>query len=137
MKDLDQALFFYSKAINTKKDYADAFNDRGVVYKNKELYQLALDDMDSAIIMNSKNAKYFLNRGIVHSLLKEYQKGIDDYTSSIKIDSTLKEAYFGRGMAYYMTTKADEACADFKAAYDLGFEKAGELMMDLCKQDDK
>jgi hypothetical protein len=35
-----------------------------------------------------------------------------------------------------MTTKADEACADFKAAFDLGFEKAGELMRDLCKQND-
>jgi tetratricopeptide (TPR) repeat protein len=68
--------------------------------------------------------------------MKDYQKGIEDFTTAINLDSSLKEAYFGRGMAYYMISKADEACWDFKTAYSMGYEKAGELLKSLCKQND-
>jgi lipoprotein NlpI len=68
--------------------------------------------------------------------MKDYQNGIEDFSNAIKIDSLMKEAYFGRGMAFYMTSKAEEACGDFKKAYLMGYEKAGELLKSLCKQND-
>ena len=74
--------------------------------------------------------------GTVYGREGKHQQAIEMFKKALKIYPNYKDALINLGMAYYMTTKADEACADFKAAFDLGFEKAGELMRDLCKQND-
>lgn len=49
MNELDKAESDYTKAISFKSNYADAYNNRGVLYFNKKKYQEALIDYSKAI----------------------------------------------------------------------------------------
>jgi len=40
--------------------------------------------------------------------------------------------YFNRGVARYYLEETDEACADWKKSYDLGYGSASEYLIEYC-----
>lgn len=64
-------------------------------------YQGAIKDLDQAILLNSKEARFYCNRGNAKCLLGKYQAGIFDFDKAILLNPEEAEFYDNRGNAKY------------------------------------
>ncbi len=117
--DLQAALQNYDLAIQVNPQFAEAYNNRGIVRGQLGQRDWSLADYDSAIRLNPTFAKAFYNRG--NSLYDdgEYEEAIRDHTQAISIDSDFAEAYNNRGLAYYAQQQYDNAINDYNRALEL------------------
>ena len=72
--DKEGAIEEYSKAIELKNDYADAFFNRAILYDNLENYKAAINDYTSVIAINPNSAEAYLNRGMDYKLINKTKK---------------------------------------------------------------
>jgi tetratricopeptide (TPR) repeat protein len=106
----------YTEAIRLKPDYADAYNNRGLVYDHANEYARAIKDYTEAIRLNPNDARYRNNRGFAYDDNKEYQKAIDDYSEAIRLDPEYSLAYLNRGVSYFHLGAYDRAIDDYTVA---------------------
>ena len=90
-----------------------AHNNRGVAYKAKGEYDLALKDYDQAIQLNPNAASHYNNRGIIYRLKHDYDHAIADYDEAIWLKSDYVAAFYNRALAYVDKGDYDRALADF------------------------
>ena len=107
--DYLNAILDYTKAIELRNNYGDAYRLRSVAYaKNKE-YSKAITDCTKAIDL------YF-----------------NDPTCGL---SGVGDIYYNRGIDYYNSGKTRNACDDWGIAYSVhGYAGAKELMDKYCKK---
>ena len=92
---------------------ATAHNNRGVAYKVKGDYDLALKDYDQAIQLNPNSASHYNNRGIIYRLKHDYDRAIADYDEAIWLKSDYVAAFYNRALAYTDKGEYDHALTDF------------------------
>ena len=66
LKQIDDALKAYSRAIELSPNNTAAFNNRGVAYHGKGKLDLAVKDYNIAIKLNPDDANAYSNRGTVY-----------------------------------------------------------------------
>jgi tetratricopeptide (TPR) repeat protein len=115
----DQAISDYTKAIEINPKYAEAYNERGVVYDDKDQYALAIRDYTKAIEINPKFAIAYNNRGGVYDDKGHYDQAISDYTKAIEINPKLAGVYNNRAFAYYTKGQYDQAISDYTKAIEI------------------
>ena len=55
-----------------------ASNNRAIVYKNRGEYELALDDLNQAALINPSSSSVHFNRSVIFALQGLYQKALQD-----------------------------------------------------------
>jgi tetratricopeptide (TPR) repeat protein len=95
------------------KILALAHNNRGVAYKVKGEYELALQDYNLAIQLNPNAANHYNNRGIIYRLKHEYDRAIADYDEAIWLKRDYIAAFYNRAFAYADKGDYDRALEDF------------------------
>jgi len=65
-KDYDRAVTAYSETIKLNSKNVDAYNRRGLIYKIKNQYELAISDFTKVIEYVPANANVYYNRGDTH-----------------------------------------------------------------------
>ena len=91
-----------------------AHNNRGVAYKVKGEYDLALKDYDQAIQLNPNAASHYNNRGIIYRLKHDYDRAIADYDEAIWLKGDYVAAFYNRALAYVDKRDYDRALSDFE-----------------------
>ena len=69
------------------KGVAWAFQNRGIVYRNKGQYDRAIQDFDQAISLDPNDAYAFNSRGNVYKDKGQYDRAIQDFDQAIKTRS--------------------------------------------------
>ena len=77
-----------------------SFNDRGMTYAKKGLYDRAIQDFDQAIRGKPDHAAAFNNRGMAYSEKGLYDRAIQDYDQAIRLKPDYAAAFSNRGIAY-------------------------------------
>jgi len=96
------------------KRLATAFDNRGVAYRHKGQYDLALEDYEQAIRLNPSNANAYNNRGIVYRIKGEYARAIADYDEAIWLkNGDYPAAYYNRALAYADKGEYELSLRDF------------------------
>lgn len=103
-----------------KKDYAEAYNNRGINSAKLEQYSRAIDYFNEAISLKQDYAEAFNNRGTVYIKFGKYQKAIADYNESIRLKPYNAEAFNNRGAAYLTQGNNEIGCRDAYKACELG-----------------
>jgi len=98
---------------DTPVKLALAFNNRGVAYRLKGEYDLALQDYDHAIGFDPNSASHYNNRGIIYRIKHEYARAIADYDEAIWLRADYPAAFYNRALAYADEGDYDHALADF------------------------
>ena len=117
--DYDGAIRHYSKAIELKSDFVEAYNNRGATYNEKGEHDLAIEDLNEAIELNQNYADAYNNRGIAYQKKREYARAIEDLNEAIKLDSNDAVAYNNRGIAHVGNGEYDRAIENYNTAIDL------------------
>jgi tetratricopeptide (TPR) repeat protein len=78
VKNADEAIDKYTKAIKIDPKFGKAYNNRGIAYMWKKQYDPAIADFNKAIELDPKNGKAYNNRAIVYSYQGETSKALQD-----------------------------------------------------------
>ena len=119
LKQIDDALKAYSRAIELNPNNTAAFNNRGVAYHGKGKLDLAVKDYNIAIKLNPDDANAYSNRGNVYREMGEFNRAIDDTNTAIKLNPNCTEAYNNRGAAFGAKGQVDLAIKDCSKAIEL------------------
>ncbi len=117
--DLDEKVRFYSEAIRLKPDFAKAFNNRGVVRRQREDVEGALEDFNEAIRLQSELAEPFLNRGFERVVRRDFEGALEDFNEAIRLQPDMAEAFNNRGLIRHMKGDPDGALEDYNEAIRL------------------
>jgi len=115
----ENAIEYYTKAIELNPDYAKAYNNRGVAYDVLKEYEKAISDYNKAIELNPEDAKAYYNIGLAYSNLKDYEKAISDYNKAIELNPEDAKAYYNIGLAYSNLKDYEKAISDYNKAIEL------------------
>ena len=121
---IDKAIEAYSHAIELNLCYADAYNNRGVVYSDKDEHDRAIEDFTKAIELDPQSTLAYSNRGLAYGAKGEHDRAIADYNKAIELDPQSTLAYSNRGVAYGIKGDLDQAIEDFTKAIELKLDYA-------------
>ncbi|MBS1666595.1 MAG: tetratricopeptide repeat protein [Bacteroidetes bacterium] len=126
LKKYDQAIADFTKAIELKPDFTDAYYFRALV-KLRLKDSSSISDFTKTIELDPKNAKAYSFRGGVKFTLKHYQEALPDFDKTISLLPNYEQAYFYKGSclmelknydeSIVQLTKAIELKPDYTAAY--------------------
>ena len=77
-----------TQAIRLNPNYADAYYNRGNVYRNQEKWDLAVADLTQAIRLNPNDADAYKNRGFVYYRLGDINKARQDFQRAAQLYRT-------------------------------------------------
>jgi tetratricopeptide (TPR) repeat protein len=113
-----QALDFFSDELK-RNPTASAYNNRGMWWKEKGEYDIAIGDYNEAIRLDPTFAWPYLHRGVVWAIKKEYDRAISDFGDAIRIDPKNAQGYMDRGNIWHAKGDYDKAIADYDQAIRL------------------
>ena len=118
--EFDRAIEDYTKAIELKPDFADAYCVRAFAYfiGTGEVNR-AIKDYDEAIELRPDDADIYCGRGLVYAKKGEFDRAIEDYNRAIKFKPDHANAYYCRGIAYFNKGDHDRALKDFDKVIEL------------------
>ena len=123
-REYDKAVGHYTEAIDLNPEYAQAYNNRGIVYADKGEMDKAIQDYNTAIDLNPEHANAYNNRGVAYKNKGEIDAAIQDYNKAIDLNPEHVNAYNNRGVAYKNKGEIDAAIQDYTKAIDLNSEHA-------------
>ena len=113
-----EAIANFNKAIDLKKDNANAYYQRGLAKYNLKKYQEAIDDFDKAIALEKESdleieaADIYYQRGLAKFDLEQYKEAIADFNEAIQRNLNDVNIYYKRGLARYNLKQYEEAIID-------------------------
>lgn len=94
-----KAIVCFDKAIKLKPDYAEAYNKRGLVYRDWGAIEKAIRDFSTPIQINPNYAEAYNNRGVTYRYKRDFNSAIADFKKAIAIDSIFDKARVNLGEA--------------------------------------
>jgi len=119
-KDPKKAVDYWGRAIRSKQNTVEAYNNRGLAYHELKQYDRAIKDYSQAIRLDPARVNAYNNRGNSYYEKDEYQLALADFYQSLKRKPDYAKAHLNRGLVYYQMDKTDQACSDFQNACDHG-----------------
>jgi tetratricopeptide (TPR) repeat protein len=105
-----EAIEYYTKAIESNPDDAFLYNNRGLATyygaKKAKEYKTAISDFSKAIELKPDYAAAYHNRGLAYfkrggwASTGPFDKAISDFTKAIELKPDYLDAYYNRGLTY-------------------------------------
>lgn len=96
----EKAIEYFTKAIKENSDFARAYSNRGVAYRDLGLYQFAIDDYTYAIKLLPDEGLYYNNRSNAYSAIGEKNLALEDSLMAVKLRPDNSYFYFNLGAHY-------------------------------------
>ena len=81
----EAAIVTYSRIIQRKPKYADAYFNRGLAYKNSDRSEQALADYETAIQLDPSHDKAYFDRANIHYRQGLYRDAVHDYFKALTL----------------------------------------------------
>lgn len=117
--DLDDAIQNFSKAIQIKPKYSDAYWGRGMAFKMKYEYIEAGEDLEKAIHLDPNNDEAYISLAEVKYHLTDYTKSDFYYSQYLKKHPNDYDTYSDRGFVRMVRLYLKEAIEDYTKAIEL------------------
>lgn len=123
-----EAIDAYTRAIDIKRDFADAYVGLGLAYYKLEKYPEAAEAYETAIGINPSIYSAYNKLGATYILLGEYAKALDVFKRSITLDPTNSEAHFNLGVVYVLMGNREGAVDEYTVLKELDTKNAEKLL---------
>jgi tetratricopeptide (TPR) repeat protein len=101
----DNPLVLAQKALVSYKEGSDSTN--------------AIDFIDKAIALDSKNPYYYTIRADINNHFENYEAAIEDCNKALELNTSLEEAYGNRSIAYWYLKHKEQAHIDLDKVISL------------------
>jgi len=115
----EEKLRFYDEAIRLKSDYAEAFNNRGLVRKEMGDLEGALQDYNEALRAKPGYSFAFINRAVARKAKEDLDGALADYAEAIRAKSDDPDAFYGRANVFRDKGDTESAFKDYAEAVRL------------------
>ncbi|MDC3145314.1 sulfotransferase [Candidatus Pelagibacter sp.] len=105
----EEAIIFYQKAIDYKKDYFEAYNNLATSQKNIGLKDKAFENYKHAIKLKENNLEAHYNLANLFYDEKRFDEALENYERVIKIDNNFPQSYLSIGLINSIQGKFEEA----------------------------
>jgi protein O-mannosyl-transferase len=122
--DLQEAISCYTRAIELKPDYAEAYNNRANTYAQQGIFDKAEEDYLKAIRLKPDYSDAYYDRGYMYLTLGATDKAVMDLSKAIELTPELDRAFYNRGNAYSRMMQYGKAIEDYTRAIELNPEYA-------------
>jgi tetratricopeptide (TPR) repeat protein len=95
------------------------YRKRGFAYSRFKEYELAIEDYDTAIELDSTYARAYASRGRTYRSLGEYELAIKDYNQALELRPNYAWAYAGRGQTYRLRNEYTQSIKDLNRAIEI------------------
>jgi tetratricopeptide (TPR) repeat protein len=119
MREYDQAIADFNRALDLNPNYANAWFNRGELRYAKGNYTEAIDDYNQALRLNPRDAAAYNSRGHARYRIGQFREALDDYNQSVQFDSKNAAAFTNRGDAYMDQGQYERAATDYRTAIQL------------------
>ncbi|MBI4682556.1 MAG: tetratricopeptide repeat protein [Nitrospirae bacterium] len=122
----DNAVYYLSKAVAVRPDYAKAHYNLGVAYVQKVEFDRALRYFLKAVDIRPDYGKAYNNIGTIYLRKGELSKAVEYFEKAVSADPGNAAAFYNFGIAYSKLGQADKAIEYFEMAVakDPGYDKA-------------
>jgi tetratricopeptide (TPR) repeat protein len=134
---LTSLIIFLVVSVSYSQETAQDLYKKGSNAEYLKKYKEAADIYTQVIALDSTFGEAWASRGMVKYQLKNYISAVDDYNEALKLIPDYAEVYDLRGLAKYELTDKTGACEDWNKSFDLGFNKAYDLIEKYCLDDQK
>jgi len=97
MRNYEQAIYDFTKAIELDRYYAEAYNNRSAALLMMENYAKAVLDCNWTLELAPHFVAAYINLGIAHTGLRDYAHALNDYYNALQIDPDNIYALYNRG----------------------------------------
>jgi len=119
-KKYDEAIAFYSKALDFDENYAVAWSNKGVILDNHfNVIDEAIFCFEKALQLMPGYSDAHLNLGAAHEKNKKYSKALEHYELALQYNPNCVEAWINRGNALNYLKRHEEALTSFNQAIKL------------------
>jgi len=119
-------IFLISLIVQNKLSAQTSFNQGANIYvtnatqkANQNDFDGAIEEINKAIHMDSRNPQLYLQAGTIYQRAKNYEKAIEQFNQSIALDGRSYVVYANRGNCYEQLNQIPEAAADYDMAVEL------------------
>lgn len=135
LNKLDEAVSYYTKAVNLGVANATTYFFRGIIIgKHRREPAKAVKDFTKAIELQPRFSRAYVNRASAYSSLKQYDKAVADYNKAVELQPSIVKAIIEkRAIAYYKKGDHAKAWADVEKAKELGVKVDKKFVADLKK----
>ncbi|MEQ8624559.1 MAG: tetratricopeptide repeat protein [Vicingaceae bacterium] len=113
------AIIQFTKAIEIKSDYTDAYLERAKSYEKLEKLEDAAEDYNRLVALETKESEFPYNLGRLYFDLEKYQKSVEALSIAIELDKKYLSAIQMRSLALIKLGKYEEALADCNRAIEI------------------
>jgi len=117
-KDPSKEMELYSRIIEIDPNIAEVYNNRGILRKEMNDLDGALQDYNKAIELNPNDAAYY-NRGILKKDMNDLDGALQDYNKAIELNPNYAMAYNNRGNLRSDMNDNEGALQDYNKAIEL------------------
>jgi tetratricopeptide (TPR) repeat protein len=139
LKQVEEALSDYDKAISLDPQYTSAYENRSRLFSDLGLTDEALTDIDQAISLEPAQALHYVSRGLIYYYQKILIKALLDYNLATNLQPQYAPAHFGCGIAYTKLGYYKEALESFNRGMEFdhsrGYYFRGQLLFELKDYD--
>jgi tetratricopeptide (TPR) repeat protein len=118
-RSYDEALAFYTAALEIDPRYSEYYNERGNVFLKMGRLHEAVADYRKAAELSAPYHEVFTNLGQAYKLLGDAAGAVDAYSRALDLDPLQFLPFVGRAQAYELAGDAESAMADYDAALKL------------------
>jgi len=115
-REYDEAIAQYTKAIELRPDFAEAYNNRGYAVYSKYDGSDPLADLNRAIELRPNFAHAYNTRGCIYMARGQADLAIADFGRAIALQPDYQRAFRNRANVLMKKGRVREAFADFKRA---------------------
>lgn len=108
MSNLGKAQKYMKRAIKSDKNYAEAFNNLGVIFYIRKKYGPAEKNYKKALAIR-ESASFHSNLGTVYVAKKQYDRGMAEYAKAFDLDPDVFERSSRTGVSARMSSPEDRA----------------------------
>jgi type IV pilus biogenesis/stability protein PilW len=117
--DYSKALQAYQKVIELDPEYAEAYNNLGIIYQEIGDFDRALSAYQNAIGINPKYEKALNNLGVLLYLEGRYEESIQAFQQALAINANNVESHINLGILFKKQGQVDKAMAAYDRALTL------------------
>lgn len=122
MRNYEQAIRDYTRAIELDRHYSEAYNNRSAAQLMMENYAQAVLDCNWALELAPHFIAAHVNRGIAYTGLRNYEEALRDYNTVIELNPKNIYAYYNRGNTYVWMGNYEDALMDYTQVINLNPE---------------
>lgn len=119
VKNYSQALTAYDEALRLNPQFAEAYNNRGIVKYELNQYTAAIEDYSTAIRLKSNFADALNNRGNAYAALKQFNEAAQDLQAALKLKPDFAIGHNNLGNVYSSMKNYDAAISEYTQAIQL------------------